>query len=166
MKPLADDSNRASSAEACAALVAEVVPLVMRTIRAEMRGHRSPDLSVPQFRTLLFLRRQPGVSVSEVAEHIGLTLPTVSKMIDRLVVRDLVARHSAPEDRRRICLELTPLGAATLQATTDITRKRLAKRLAELPPQAHVAIIEAMHSLQMVFGEAPMMDEPESTSET
>src|SRR5512140_3106886 len=129
MKPLADDSNRSYSADECAALVAEVVPLVMRTSRAEMRGHRSPDLSVPQFRTLLFLRRQPGASVSDVAGHIGLTLPSISKMIDRLVTRDRVVRHSAPGDRRRICLELTPLGASTLQATTDATRKRLSERL-------------------------------------
>src|SRR5512142_2783 len=118
MKLLADDSNPFASADECAAMVVEIVPLVMRTIRAEMRGHRSPDLSVPQFRTLLFLRRQPGASVSDVAGHIGLTLPSVSKMIDRLVTRDLVTRHSAPEDRRRICLDLTPLGMSTLQATT------------------------------------------------
>ena len=162
MKPLADDSNQSSSADECAALVAEIVPLVMRTIRAEMRGHRSPDLSVPQFRTLLFLRRQPGVAVSEVAEHSGLTLPSVSKMIDRLVTRSLVVRHGVPEDRRRICLELTPLGASTLQATTDVTRKHLAERLAALSPDAHATIVQAMRSLQMVFGEPPLSDDSET----
>ncbi len=162
MKPLADDSKSSYSAEECAAQVAEVVPLVMRTIRAEMRGHRSPDLSVPQFRTLLFLRRQPGASVSEVAGQIGLTLPSVSKMIDRLVGRDLVVRHSAPGDRRRICLELTPLGASTLQATTNATRERLAERLMALPPDARAVIVQAMQSLQRVFGEPPLIDESET----
>ncbi len=162
MKPLANDTNQLYSAEACAALVAEIVPLVMRTIRSEMRGHRSPDLSVLQFRTLLFLRRQPGASVSDVAGHIGLTLPSVSKMIDRLVTRDLVVRHSAPGDRRRICLELTPLGLSTLQATTNATRERLSERLASLPPDARATIIEAMRSLQSVFGEPPLKDNPET----
>ncbi len=162
MKPLADDSNRMYSADECAALVAEVVPLVMRTIRAEMRGHRSPDLSVPQFRTLLFLRRQPGVSISDVAEHIGLTLPSVSKMVDRLVTRGLVMRHSAPGDRRRICLELTPLGAATLEATTRTTRERLSVRLAALAPETRAVVVQAMHSLQMVFGESALNGDSET----
>ncbi len=162
MKPLADDSNQAYSADECAALVAEIVPLVMRTIRSEMRGHRSPDLSVPQFRTLLFLRRQPGASVSQVAGHIGLSLPSVSKMVYRLVARSLVVRHSAPGDRRRICLELTPLGAATLQATTNVTRAHLSERLSALSPDEHAAIVQAMRSLQTVFGEPTLSSYPET----
>ena len=35
--------------------VLEVVPLVMRTVRTEMRRHRAHHLSVPQFRTLGFV---------------------------------------------------------------------------------------------------------------
>ena len=64
----------------------EVVPLVMRTFRAEMRGSRANDLSVPQFRALGFVHRKPGTSLSDVAEHIGLALPSMSKLIDGLVL--------------------------------------------------------------------------------
>jgi DNA-binding MarR family transcriptional regulator len=152
MKLLEHDSNPSISADECAGLVKDTVPLVMRTIRAEMRSHRSLDLSVPQFRALAFLGRQPGASLSDVAAHIGLTLPSISKMIDRLVARDLVMRRSAPEDRRRMCLELTPLGEATLQVAAKATRDRLAERLATLSPDERAAIIQAMRSLHMLFG--------------
>ena len=94
----------------------------MRNIRADMRTQPGLDLSVPQFRTLLFLRRHPSASLSEVAEHIGLTLPSISKMVDRLDGRDLLARMAAPNDRRRICLDLTPLGSSTLPSSTCAAR--------------------------------------------
>jgi hypothetical protein len=35
----------------------DVLPQVMRAIRAEMRSHRALGLSVPQFRALGFVRR-------------------------------------------------------------------------------------------------------------
>ena len=38
------------SPDDCAREVLEVVPLIMRAIRTDMRSHRTPDLSVPQFR--------------------------------------------------------------------------------------------------------------------
>ncbi len=152
MKLLEDESSLVASTEESAALVADTVPLVMRTIRAEMRSHRSPDLTVPQFRALGFLGRHPGASLSDVAEHIGLTLPSISKMVDRLETRGLVERHSAPGDRRRICLELTPLGSSTLKAATDATRVRLAELLVALSPEERAIVSQAMRSLRTVFG--------------
>ena len=45
------------------AQVLEVVPTVMRFIRTQMRSHRSLDLSVPQFRALVFIERTDGASL-------------------------------------------------------------------------------------------------------
>lgn len=81
------------SADTIARELLEVVPVIMRTIRAEMRSHRGADMSVVQFRALLFLNRNPGTSLSAVAEHLDLTLPTVSKMIDGMVANHLVTRE-------------------------------------------------------------------------
>ena len=149
MKPLDNETN--FSAEALAAILADTVPLVMRNIRADMRTQPGLDLSVPQFRTLLFLRRHPGASLSEVAEHIGLTLPSISKMIDRLEARDLLARLAAANDRRRISLELTALGSSTLKAASDVSRAHLAEQLAVLSLEERANIVQAMHSLRSVF---------------
>jgi DNA-binding MarR family transcriptional regulator len=55
--------------EDCARELLDVVPLVTRSIRREIRQHRAEGLSVPQFRTLLFLRRNPGASLIDVADH-------------------------------------------------------------------------------------------------
>ena len=91
-----------TSPEECARQVLEAVPLVMLAIRTEMRRHRGSDLSVPQFRVLVYLNRHAGASLSDIAEHMGLTLPSMSKMIDGLVLRGLVLRRTNPADRRRV----------------------------------------------------------------
>jgi DNA-binding MarR family transcriptional regulator len=138
-------------AEECAHQVLEVVPLVMRAIRGHMRSHRTPDLSVPQFRTLAFLDGREGASLSEVAEHIGLTLPSMSKMIDGLVERNLVTRDSDPADRRRVRLCLTWHGRVVLQTAQEATQDYLARKLAALPADQQAMITEAMRSLRVSF---------------
>jgi DNA-binding MarR family transcriptional regulator len=82
--------------DAIAREILDIVPIIMRMIRTEMRSQSSTDLAVPQFRSLLFIKRNPGSSLQSLAHHLGSTPPTVSKLVDGLVLNHLIyqARHS------------------------------------------------------------------------
>jgi len=116
----------------CAHQVLDVVPLAMHIIRKKLREHGAQLLSVPQFRTLLFISRNEGVSLSEVADHIGLTLPSMSALIDGLVTRDFVIRTTHRDDRRRVDLALTERGEATLRSAMNATQDYLKERFSRL----------------------------------
>jgi len=143
------------SPDECAREVLDVVPLIMRTIRAEMRRHRTPGLSVPHFRVLAFLNRNEGASLSEVAEYIGLTLPSMSTLIDGLVTRELVTRQTSPSDRRRVTLALTARGKSTLAAARRETQAQLAESLATLTATERATVVRAMQALCAVFTPSP-----------
>ena len=140
-----------ASPDVCAQEILEVVPAVMRTIRAEMRRHRTADLSVPQFRTLAFVNSKADASLSDVAEHIGLTLPSMSKIVEGLVVRKFVTRQTHPTDRRRMTLALTARGLTALQSSRAATRACLAEDLATLSDRQRQTIAQAMEILRPVF---------------
>src|SRR5690242_4427095 len=108
--------------EETAQQILEIVPIVMRTIRAEFHEERSSDLSVAQFRALAYIKNNDGASLSSLAAHIGLTLPSMSKLIDGLVSRELVIRSSHSADRRKICLQLTGAGRSKLAAAYKHTQ--------------------------------------------
>jgi DNA-binding MarR family transcriptional regulator len=136
----------------CAGQILEIVPMVMLAIRTEMRSQRASDLSVPQFRVLVYLNRHAGASPSDIAEYMGLTRPTMSKMIDSLVARQLVSRRLDPEDRRRVSLAPTALGRKAMHAAYRATEARLAERLAALPAGQRRTIFKAMEVLAAIFG--------------
>ncbi len=140
-----------ASVEDCAQAVLDTVPLVMRSIRSELRSHRTRDLSVPQFRILLYINKNPDASISDVAEHIGLTLPTLSKMIDLLVAREWVTRVPCSDDRRRMQLGLTERGQAMLTQAAENTRANLARCFTNLTDDQLEQVIEAMRLLQGTF---------------
>jgi DNA-binding MarR family transcriptional regulator len=148
------------SAEQCACELLEVVPLVMRAIRAEMRGHRGADLSVPQFRALNFLSANDGASLSDLAEFIGLALPSASKLIDGLVARKLVSRKACAGDRRRVNLALTAAGRAMLEIANKATQDYIAQRMIALPEAARATIVQAMGALRPIFTPAVFKEQP------
>ena len=135
----------------CARELLETVPLVMHALRGEMRRHRAADLSVPQFRTLGFVGRQAGASLTAAAEHMGLTLPSMSVLVEGLVARKLVARAPDPRDRRRVMLTLTPRGRTLLERTHRAAEAQLAEKLAVLSPGERAAVQHALRLLRGVF---------------
>jgi len=137
--------------EECATQVLEIVPLVMRTIHSQMRRHRAPELSVPQFRALAFLSRHEGASLSDVAGHLGLTLPSMSRLIDGLVARELVARQTSPSDRRCVTLTLTGRGRSLLEAARQGAVAYLTEKIATLTPADQMVILQAMQALRQAF---------------
>jgi DNA-binding MarR family transcriptional regulator len=140
-----------ASADAIARELLDVVPVIMRTIRAEMRSHRSNDLTVPLFRTLLFLERHPGVSLQELAGHLGLTSPSACKIVDGLVLHFLVRRQHSNTDRRKITLALTPEGQAVLDKARTSTQARLADLLASLSAEQRETVFQALQTIQPLF---------------
>ncbi len=137
--------------QSAAQQVLEAVPLAMRAIRAQLRTHRSADISVPQFRAMGYIDRYEGASLSELAGYIGLTLPSMSRLIDGLVGRKLVARTAHSSDRRRICLSLTPLGREELRAAHRFTERYLAAKMSSLSEEDLQGIARSMQVLMGLF---------------
>ena len=140
-----------SSTDAVARELLDVIPVIMRTIRSEMRSHRSNELTVPLFRSLMFLEQQPGVSLQELAGHLGLTSPSVCKIVDGLVAHSMVKRQHSNTDRRKITLALTREGQNVLDEARTNTQARLADRLASLSAEQCETVFQAMKIIQPLF---------------
>jgi DNA-binding MarR family transcriptional regulator len=135
----------------CATELMEAMPSVMQFIRAEMRSQSASLLSVPQFRVLAFLSLHPGASLSEVAEHLGVTRATASAMTERLVQRGLVNRSTHPQERRQVELTLTTEGLTHLQQSREKTRDKIAVLMAGLTEEQLGNLSRGLAILKQVF---------------
>ena len=142
---------RQDPTQGCAAVVMDTIPLVMCSIAGEMHKSQPTELSVPQFRALMFIKHHEGVSLSSVAEHLGTTLSSTSKLVDGLVERTYVTRETADKDRRRVILAVTESGEAVLEAVRQAALSHLAERLAILSASECSTIVGAMELLQSIF---------------
>jgi DNA-binding MarR family transcriptional regulator len=145
------ENQMAESTQDRARELLAAVFMVMQAVRVEMRSRRTPDLTVPQFRTLVFLSKFPGAGLSDLAEHIGLSLPSMSKMIDGLVSKGLVTRVECVSDRRRVSLSLTTTGKSIYRQASRGTNAALAKRLDALSPEESANLSQAMRAVERIF---------------
>lgn len=142
--------------ERCARILLQVVPQVMQAIRAEVRRGRGPELSVLQLRALAFLHRHPGEPLSALAEHVGLTLPSMSSQVSGLVSRGLIDRAVSPTDRRFVTLRLTEQGEAVFQEALHQAEASMTQALDGMSEEDLATVTAALQILGSVFVRSDM----------
>ena len=127
-------------AKASAAEVAEDLLALWRHVLSS--GHTDAyavfeelDLTLTQVKTLIALTRSE-LTVKELAERLGLSLPGASRAVDALVSRDLLHRREDPEDRRQKRLLATDAGRDALRRLDEARLAGVAALVATLP-EAH-----------------------------
>nr|WP_221353839.1 MarR family transcriptional regulator [Streptomyces sp. REN17] len=81
----------------------------------------TPRLSTRQLLALQTVRRLPELNLTTLAEHLGIALPTASRLCDRLEAAGLLRRTVQPHNRREVQLVVTSQGRRLL---ADVTGRR------------------------------------------
>jgi len=98
--------------------------------------------------TLLWLvKSRPGLSLRELAHAEGISAPSLSAHVDRLETLGLIRRVRSTDDRRRVGLELTPEGRATVRRVRARRTTWLADRLGRLSDEERERIERALPAL-------------------
>jgi len=90
------------------------------------------NLTMPQFRLLLVLALRGGAASHDLAESMGVSLATITGIVDRLAAQNLVTRREDPRDRRVRRVELTAAGRGLVDdiaAAGTASQRRLLDRL-------------------------------------
>lgn len=153
-----------NGAQKCAERLLNLTPRLMQTLRVEMRAGRPPELTVPQFRALVFYENHPCGALSAAAEHLGLGVPSASKVVDALAARGLLLRAPNTHDRRRVDIALTTAGRNVLARSRREASAVFARRLDGLTPLELDVLYAVLGRLREVVGARPPAgpDAPES----
>jgi len=66
------------------------------------------DLSVTQLHAIMNIKEHGQLSMSELAERMGVSPPSASAMVDRLVEKSLLIREHSSKDRRKVVVRISP----------------------------------------------------------
>jgi DNA-binding MarR family transcriptional regulator len=132
--------------------ILKIVPLVMRTVAAELRA--AGELPAPaHFHLLSMLSHQPR-TLTELAALQGVSLPTMSNSISAMVQRGWV-RRTATTDRRVVIIQVTPAGKSAVDRVGRCAETHLADVLAPLDAGSRKRLQGGLGVLRKVFTNAP-----------
>lgn len=96
-------------------------------------------LSIPQYSLLGFLSSKGPLSMGQLAALMGHTTPATTGLVERLNQAGLVQRHHPDYDRRKVIVEITPKGAAVVEAHKHEMAGCITRIMERLAPEDRLA---------------------------
>jgi DNA-binding MarR family transcriptional regulator len=124
---------------------------------------RREELSMPQLVALMYLGHIHTASITDISDHLNLSLGATSHLVDRLVVGGFVSRREDPTDRRLKHVALTEAGEVLVEQVKQARVDELACRLAQIPPPVLSHAVEVMTEL-LAYLRLPADEQPPEIS--
>jgi DNA-binding MarR family transcriptional regulator len=115
-----------------------------RQVRQQLVG----DLTQSQVSVLSSVEKLGNPTLGELAAYEQVQPPSMTRQVETLVARDLVAREAKGTDRRIVRVRLTAAGQRTLHKNRSVRTAFMAERLKRLPPDERARLGELVELLE------------------
>lgn len=123
-----------------------------RIIRGLRQDAPSSEVGPGGLSVLVALDGQGSQRVGALAETVGVTAPSMTRIVNSLEAEGLVVREPDPDDGRAQAVVMTPRGRALLSSGREGKLAALRRRLADLPPEERDRIEAALPALELMGG--------------
>lgn len=113
------------------------------------------DVTLTQYRSLVVLASRGAQGMASLAEALGVTPPTASRLCDRLLRKGLVRRRTDRNDRRQVRVALTESGRRLVDVVMERRRREIADLLQAVPQDARRSVVAGLQQLAEAAGEVP-----------
>jgi DNA-binding MarR family transcriptional regulator len=147
MKPV--EKATGSDNDRTARVLLEVMRLLMNRIAGHYRQQHQPVL--PQHVGMLAKISEGPCRLSDLARHLCVQLPTISRSVNLLVERGFVERWIPESNRRTTMVRLTPEGRKVLDSVTADAVAQTGALLGSLSADEHKTVHSAVELLAGAF---------------
>jgi DNA-binding MarR family transcriptional regulator len=105
------------------------------------------DITMPQAKVVYLLGAAGDLHMSDLVARLGVSLSTVSGLVDRLVDHGLAHRREDPADRRQVVVGLTAAGSAFFDRFRELSADQMRDLLALLDDQELASVRHALSAL-------------------
>lgn len=138
--------------------VAEAIILASRALvgiaMRSLEGH-GDEVTLPQYRTLVVLACGGPRRLADLAEALGVSPSTATRMCDRLVRKQLLSRTRDELDRREVKLTITAAGRRIVADVTNRRRDQVSDLLGAIPVAGRRHLVSSLALLASAAGQAP-----------
>jgi len=154
MKKKADLTHNAEQLKACQKAIWDTLPYVLHKTKSSADHETIFGKSFTP--TMFYILRHIILgqkTISQLAACTQVSLPAVSRQVDRLVDLDLVSRKRDPENRRRVILEISETGKEKFDLLMESKSQYVFQHLSRLSEQELDTVVQGLKLLRSSFSE-------------
>jgi MarR family transcriptional regulator, organic hydroperoxide resistance regulator len=153
MRSISDRSSKPAAVTTAGPASVETILTEVNGWVGELRCHSmgllvQSNVSMGQLHVLWLLQHHGSMSMSRLAELVGVSLSNATGIIDRMEEHGLVERARVSNDRRLVLVQPAPAGLRALQETETHRRDRLRSVLSHLSSTERPIVLAALRSLR------------------
>ena len=131
---------------------------VLVAVAARSLSDVAEEVTLTQYRTLIVLASRGPQNLAGLAEAVGVTPATATRMCDRLVKKELIVRSAELDDRRHVHLALTKKGLGLVSKVTKRRRHEIEAIVEAIAPREQAILVQALSRFADAAGEVPEQD--------
>lgn len=132
-------------------VVAAYETLMHRVASAHAPEFVGVGVTMSQAKVLYIVQAEPDMRMSDLAGRLGVTLPSMSGVVDRLVDQGLLTRRDDPADRRQALVRISDAGVDQLELLRELNARQVRTLVARLDI-ADLAVLE--HAIDVLSAAA------------
>jgi len=137
---------------------------VFEGLRRRIEGFHMPDflgidITMSQAKIVLLLVSHGELHLSRLGSLMGVSLPTISGHVDRLVEQRLAGRRDDPADRRQVLVTPTPAAVELAERFHNLNVTRLRRLLDRMTAEERLDVARAFEHIARAV-ESQLGDEP------
>lgn len=114
------------------------------------------DATLPQLKIMLMLYFRGSLRMTAIASELGVTLPTATNLVDRLVEKDFVSRETQADDRRVVLCILSEKGQKAIAGIWESAALRCRILLKSMDTDKLQSLVDALENM---LKSAPVLEE-------
>jgi DNA-binding MarR family transcriptional regulator len=140
--PLSEIADDAAAVEETSLALVELTLKALGELTLKASGDR--QLSVLQVRVLLVIQQHGPLRLSDVAQLLDLSLPSASRLVNRLVEDGLLLRSTPSHDRRMVQLVISAKGRRVLDRLRSNRQRGIGGVLATMSAADRTALVQGL----------------------
>ena len=109
------------------------------------------ELSIPQYHTIMVVRTQGQITMTELSDRLGVSPPSASAMVDRLVGKGILIREHSLEDRRKVVVRISPEAQKDIEGVEDTILRSFVELVEKIGPETARKWCEVLERVKSVL---------------
>jgi DNA-binding MarR family transcriptional regulator len=118
------------------------------------------EISLPQLHVLITLQERHAMTVSELANLLGISMPSTSSIVDRMEERGLVHRTRDTEDRRVVTVEISARGSELAEEFMGLKREKIMGIFAAMTDEELENVVRGINSISSALDRSAKESDP------
>jgi DNA-binding MarR family transcriptional regulator len=136
-----------TSDESISQILSSLDSLRMYRMRSFCTQPLHREISLPQLHVLITLQERQAMTVSELANLLGISMPSASSIVDRMEERCLVTRTRDTVDRRVVTVEISPHGGQVAEEFMGLKREQVMRLFARMTDEELTHVVRGIEAI-------------------